>query len=290
MWTRHASTNVLMGSGVENLNGEVDPLFEGNALHRGRAQIPDGLAPATSGAPVACAACPRGSPLPSEDVGARTVRRIHQTIAANAIASLHLQAVRRRSSVAEVCGLSPWRASSNRASVEPSEEPANLLLPLNVGDEFLEEHQCQLCKLHGTLWLHFVSRHRLSERLGEFGELEWSCLLELERNLLGDVMNVFMKRRLLAHGRRPTGLHRADGLFLDMGGCDYRSVIHGRRLSRTYAATFARDGADADARMRRQLDASVQDRIGGSAGATIPPDTVEGFANRWRPRRLASAL
>jgi hypothetical protein len=34
-----ASTNVFMDSGVENLNGEVDPLFDGGALHRVIAQI-----------------------------------------------------------------------------------------------------------------------------------------------------------------------------------------------------------------------------------------------------------
>ena len=34
-----ASTNVFMDSGVENLNGDVDPLFERSALHRVIAQI-----------------------------------------------------------------------------------------------------------------------------------------------------------------------------------------------------------------------------------------------------------
>jgi len=34
-----ASTDVFMDSGVENINGDVDSLFEGNALHRVFAQI-----------------------------------------------------------------------------------------------------------------------------------------------------------------------------------------------------------------------------------------------------------
>ena len=41
-----------------------------------------------------------GSPLPSEDVAASSVRRIQRRIAANAVASLHLQEVRCRSSAA----------------------------------------------------------------------------------------------------------------------------------------------------------------------------------------------
>jgi hypothetical protein len=49
---------------------------------------------------VAGAVYPRGSPLPSEDVAASSVRRIQRRIAANAVASLHLQEVRCRSSAA----------------------------------------------------------------------------------------------------------------------------------------------------------------------------------------------